>query len=236
MSLLKEYLEKLPIPWERKKIIVLLSGGMDSATLLWLAKELFDEVYAISFDYGQRHKVELKYAKELAKDAGVKEHFIVEIPHYRALKGSALIDEEVEVPSGEYPENEPPITTVPMRNLIFLSIASAFADNLEIPYIGIGVHALDVPYPDCRPEFITAAEAAINAGSVYVAKTKGRMHIFAPFLGMSKTDIARLGVKLGVPYEKTYSCYRGTEPPCGECPTCIQREEALREAGFYKNK
>ncbi|NPA14706.1 MAG: 7-cyano-7-deazaguanine synthase QueC [Aquificae bacterium] len=236
MSQLKEYLEKLPLPWERKKIIVLLSGGMDSATLLWLAKELFDEVYAISFDYGQRHKVELKYAKELAKDAGVKEHFIVEIPHYRALKGSALIDEEVEVPSGEYPENEPPITTVPMRNLIFLSIASAFADNLEIPYIGIGVHALDVPYPDCRPEFITAAEAAINAGSVYVAKTKGRMHIFAPFLGMSKTDIARLGVKLGVPYEKTYSCYRGTEPPCGECPTCIQREEALREAGFYKNK
>lgn len=236
MSLLKEYLEKLPLPWERKKIIVLLSGGMDSATLLWLAKELFDEVYAISFDYGQRHKVELKYAKELAKDAGVKEHFIVEIPHYRALKGSALIDERVDVPSGEYPENEPPITTVPMRNLIFLSIASAFADNLEIPYIGIGVHALDVPYPDCRPEFITAAEAAINAGSVYVAKTKGRMHIFAPFLGMSKTDIARLGVKLGVPYEKTYSCYRGTEPPCGECPTCIQREEALREAGFYKNK
>jgi 7-cyano-7-deazaguanine synthase len=236
MPLLKEYLEKLPLPWERKKIIVLLSGGMDSATLLWLAKELFEEVYAISFDYGQRHKVELKYAKELAKEAGVKEHFIVEIPHYRALKGSALIDEEVEVPSGEYPENEPPITTVPMRNLIFLSIASAFADNLEIPYIGIGVHALDVPYPDCRPEFITAAEAAINAGSVYVAKTKGRMHIFAPFLGMSKTDIARLGVKLGVPYDKTYSCYKGTEPPCGECPTCIQREEALREAGFYKNK
>ena len=215
---------------EKKKIIILLSGGMDSTTLLWLAKREFEEVYAISFDYGQRHKVELKYAKELAKLAGVKEHFIVQIPHYRSIKGSALIDESVEVPTGEYPQNEPPITTVPMRNLTFLSIASAFADSYEIPYIGIGVHALDVPYPDCRPEFIASAEAAINAGSVYVAKTKNRMHIYAPFLGMSKTDIALLGLKLGVPYEKTYSCYKGTEPPCGECPTCLQREEALKRA------
>ncbi|AAC06966.1 7-cyano-7-deazaguanine synthase QueC [Aquifex aeolicus] len=209
-------------------IIVLLSGGMDSATLLWLAKREFKKVYAISFDYGQRHKVELKYAKELAKLAEVEDHFIVQVPFYTSLKGSALIDESVEVPKGEYPENEPPVTTVPMRNLIFLSIASAFADNLEVNYIGIGVHALDTPYPDCRPEFITAAEAAINAGSTFVAKKKERMHVYAPFLGMSKRDIALLGKELGVPFEKTYSCYMGTEPPCGECPTCIQREEALR--------
>jgi 7-cyano-7-deazaguanine synthase len=220
---------------EREKILVLLSGGMDSATLLWLAKREFKEVYAISFDYGQRHRVELKYAKELARLAGVKEHFVVEVPHYRVIKGNALTDRSVEVPSEEYPEGEPPITTVPMRNLTFLSIAGGFADAYEIPYIGIGVHALDVPYPDCRPEFIAAAEAALNAGSVYVAKTKNRLHIYAPFLGMSKTDIAKLGVKLGVPYEKTYSCYRGTEPPCGECPTCRQREEALREAGYFKD-
>ena len=220
---------------EREKILVLLSGGMDSATLLWLAKREFKEVYAISFDYGQRHRVELKYAKELARLAGVKEHFVVEVPHYRVIKGNALTDRSVEVPSEEYPEGEPPITTVPMRNLTFLSIAGGFADAYEIPYIGIGVHALDVPYPDCRPEFIAAAEAALNAGSVYVAKTKNRVHIYAPFLGMSKTDIAKLGVKLGVPYEKTYSCYRGTEPPCGECPTCRQREEALREAGYFKD-
>ncbi|HID79044.1 MAG TPA: 7-cyano-7-deazaguanine synthase QueC [Aquifex aeolicus] len=217
---------------KRSKILVLLSGGMDSATLLWLAKMEFEEIYALSFDYGQRHKVELKYAKELAKLVGVKEHFIVGIPHYRAIKGNALTDEGVEVPSEEYPEDEPPITTVPMRNLTFLAIAGAFADAYEIPYIGIGVHALDVPYPDCRPEFIASVEAAINAGSVYVAKTKNRIHIYAPFLGMSKTDIAKLGVKLGVPYEKTYSCYRGTEPPCGECPTCRQREEALKAAGY----
>ena len=213
---------------EKKRILVLLSGGMDSATLLWLAKKEFDEVYAISFDYGQRHKVELKYAKELAQIAGVKEHFIVRVPFFRSLKGSALIDESVEVPKEEYSENEPPITTVPMRNLTFLSIASAFADNLEIDHIGIGVHALDTPYPDCRPEFITAAEAAINAGSTFVAKTKNRIHIFAPFLGKTKREIALLGKKLGVPYEKTYSCYEGTEPPCGECPTCRQREEALK--------
>ncbi len=216
----------------KSKILVLLSGGMDSATLLWLAKREFKEVYAISFDYGQRHKVELKYAKELAKLAGVKEHFVVSVPHYKVIKGNALTDEGVEVPSEEYPESEPPITTVPMRNLTFLSIAGAFADAYEIPYIGIGVHALDVPYPDCRPEFIASAEAAINAGSVYVAKTKNRIHVYAPFLGMSKTDIAKLGVKLGVPYEKTYSCYRGTEPPCGKCPTCRQREEALKAVGY----
>ncbi len=217
---------------EKKSIIVLLSGGMDSATLLWLAKKEFKEVYAISFDYGQRHRVELKYAKKLAKMVGVKEHFIVTLPHYRSLKKSALLSENKPLPEGDYPENAPPPTTVPMRNLTFLSIAAAFADEYSVPYIGIGVHALDVPYPDCRPEFITAAEAAINASSVYVAETKNRIHIYAPFLGMSKVDIAKLGVKLGVPYEHTYSCYAGTEPPCGVCPTCRQREEALRAAGL----
>ncbi len=211
-----------------KKAIVLLSGGMDSATLLWLAKREFDKVWAISFDYGQRHQVELKYAKNLAELAGVEEHIIVKLPIYQSIKGSALIDESVEVPSEDYPENEPPITTVPMRNLNFLSIASAFADAFEIEHIGIGVHALDTPYPDCRPEFISSAEAAINAGSVLTAKKKVRIHVWAPFLGMSKRDIALLGKELEVPYEKTYSCYRGTEPPCGECPTCRQREEALQ--------
>ena len=201
---------------------------MDSATLLWLAKREFKEVYAISFDYGQRHKVELKYAKELAKIAQVKEHFIVKVPFYESLKGSALTDKSLEVPKEEYPKDEPPITTVPMRNLTFLSIAAAFADNLEINYIGIGVHSLDTPYPDCRPEFITAAEAAINAGSTFVAKTKERIHVFAPFLGKTKREIALLGKELGVPFEKTYSCYEGTEPPCGECATCRQRQEALK--------
>ncbi len=208
-------------------VIVLLSGGMDSATLLWLAKRNFERVWAVSFDYGQRHRVELKYAKELAQLAGVEDHIIVELPVYRSIKGSALIDESVEVPRGEYPQNEPPITTVPMRNLNFLAIASAFADSLEVENIGIGVHALDTPYPDCRPEFITAAEAAINAGSTLTARKKVRLHVWAPFLGMTKREIALLGKDLGVPFEKTYSCYRGTEPPCGECPTCIQRKEAL---------
>jgi len=210
-----------------KSIIVLLSGGLDSATLLWLAKKEFDKVYAISFDYGQRHKVELKYAKELASLAGVEEHFIVEIPHYKSIKKNALTDESIPIPKGEYPKDEPPITTVPMRNLVFLAVASSFADVLEIDHIGIGVHALDSPYPDCRPEFITSMEAAINSSSVYVSKTKRRIRVYAPFLGMSKTDIVLLGKELGVPFEKTYSCYMGTDPPCGECPTCLQRKEAL---------
>jgi len=212
-------------------VIVLLSGGMDSATLLWLAKKEFGKVWAISFDYGQRHRVELRYARELAKLVGVEEHLIVELPVYRKMKGSALLDEGVDVPRGDCDTQEPPVTTVPMRNLSFLAITSAFADTLGIDSIGIGVHALDTPYPDCRPEFITAAEAAINAGSVRAVRDKVRIHVWAPFLGMSKEDIARLGKELGVPYEKTYSCYRGIEPPCGECPACLQRAEALGKLG-----
>ncbi|MEN3028463.1 MAG: 7-cyano-7-deazaguanine synthase QueC [Aquificaceae bacterium] len=210
-----------------KRVIVLLSGGMDSATLLWLCRKEFEEVYALSFDYGQRHRVELKYARELAGLAGVKEHIIVEVPHYRFIKGSALLEGGPEVPSGVYTQ-EVPVTNVPMRNLVFLAIAASFADAYYIDHIAIGVHALDTPYPDCRVEFITAMESAINAGSALVTKTRRRIHLYAPFLGMSKVDIARLGKELGVPFEKTYSCYMGVEPPCGICATCLQREEALR--------
>jgi len=212
-------------------IIVLVSGGMDSATLLWLAKKEFEEVYAISFDYGQKHKIELDFAKELVKLANVKKHFIVEIPHLKGIEGSALTDEKVEVPSEDYP-NQPPITTVPMRNLNFLAIASSFCDVYQIENIGIGIHSIDSPYPDCRAEFASSAEAVINASSVMVAKKKNRIRIYTPFLGMTKTDVLKLGLKLGVPYEKTYSCYKGTIPPCGECATCRQRQEAFESLGL----
>ena len=213
------------------KIIVLLSGGMDSATLLWLAKKEFNDVYVISFDYGQKHKIELDFAKKLAKEAKVKKHFIVEVPHLKGIEGSALTDERVEVPSEDYP-NQPPITTVPMRNLNFLAIAASFADVYEIENIGIGIHSVDSPYPDCRAEFASAAEAAINASSIMVAKKKNRIRVYTPFLGMTKTDVLKLGLELGVPYEKTYSCYKGTVPPCGECATCRQRQEAFESLGL----
>lgn len=212
---------------KKEKIIVLLSGGMDSATLLWLAKKEFEDVYAISFSYGQKHSIELEYAKELAKIANVKEHFIVEVPHLKQMKGNALTDNDLEIPSENYPD-DPPITTVPMRNLTFLSIAASFADVYEIENIGIGIHSVDAPYPDCRAEFASSVEAAINASSVMVAKKKNRIKVYTPFLGMTKIDIAKLGKDLGVPYDKTYSCYKGTNPPCGECATCRQREEALK--------
>ncbi|MEZ0323071.1 MAG: 7-cyano-7-deazaguanine synthase QueC [Hydrogenothermaceae bacterium] len=212
---------------KKEDIIVLLSGGIDSTTLLWLSKKMFNKVYAISFDYGQKHKVELSYAKEIAKIADVERHFIATIPYLKDLGSNALTDESIEVPSESYTD-EPPITTVPMRNLIFLSIAASYADVYGIENIGIGVHSLDSPYPDCRAEFISSAEAAINASSVMVAKKKNRIKIFSPFLGMTKTDIVKLGYDLGVPFEKTYSCYKGTEPPCGECATCRQRKEALK--------
>lgn len=212
---------------KREKIIVLLSGGLDSTTLLWLSKEMFGEVYAISFDYGQKHSIELDFARELAKMAGVNKHFIAQIPHLKSMKGNALTDSNIDVPSENYTD-QPPITTVPMRNLLFLTIAASYADIYEIENIGIGIHSLDSPYPDCRAEFASAAEAAINASSVMVAKKKNRIKVFTPFLGMTKKDIVKLGKKLGVPFEKTYSCYRGVYPPCGECATCRQREEALK--------
>ncbi len=214
----------------KDSVIVLVSGGMDSATLLWFAKEKFSKVYAISFDYGQKHKIELSFAKELIKEADVEKHFIVEVPHLKGIKGSALTDENIQVPSEEYPEG-PPITTVPMRNLNFLSIAASFADIYEIENIGIGIHSVDSPYPDCRAEFASSVEAAINASSIMVAKKKNRITVWTPFLGMSKTDVLKIGLELKVPYEKTYSCYRGTLPPCGECATCRQREEAFRSLG-----
>lgn len=212
---------------KREKIIVLLSGGLDSTTLLWLSKDIFQEVYAISFDYGQKHSIELEFAKEIAKFAGVKRHFIARIPHLKDIGGNALTDEKIDVPAEDYTD-QPPITTVPMRNLLFLTIAASYADVYEIENIGIGIHSLDSPYPDCRAEFASSAEAAINASSVMVAKKKNRIKIFTPFLGMTKKDIVKLGKKLGVPFEKTYSCYRGVYPPCGECATCRQREEALK--------
>ncbi|WP_448588083.1 7-cyano-7-deazaguanine synthase QueC [Thermocrinis sp.] len=211
-----------------KSIIVLLSGGLDSAVLLWLAKKEYEKVLALSFDYGQKHKVELKYAKELASIAGV-EHLVVEVPSLRGIKTSSLLEGGPEVPSEEYKEGIPPATTVPMRNLIFLAIAGAYADAYEIDTIGIAVHSLDSPYPDCRPEFISSAESALTCGSMLSYKKKQRLKVYAPFLGMTKRDIALLGKSLGVPFEKTYSCYRGTEPPCGECATCRQREEALKD-------
>ncbi|WP_457640362.1 7-cyano-7-deazaguanine synthase QueC [Persephonella sp.] len=216
---------------QSSNIIVLVSGGMDSATLLWLAKKEFKKVYAISFDYGQKHRIELDFAKELVKEAKVEEHFIVEVPHLKGIKGSALTDSSVEVPSEEYPD-QPPVTTVPMRNLNFLAVAASFADVFEIENIGIGVHSVDSPYPDCRAEFVSAAEAAINASSVMVAKRKNRIILYTPFLGMTKTDVLKIGLELGVPYEKTYSCYRGTIPPCGECATCQQRKEAFESLGL----
>ncbi|WP_457622347.1 7-cyano-7-deazaguanine synthase QueC [Persephonella sp.] len=216
---------------QSSSIIVLVSGGMDSATLLWLAKNEFEKVYAISFDYGQKHRVELDFAKKLTEESGVCKHFIVEVPHLKGIKGSALTDRSVEIPSEEYTEG-PPVTTVPMRNLNFLSIAASFADIYEIENIGIGVHSVDSPYPDCRAEFVSAAEAAINASSVMVAKKKNRITVYTPFLGKTKIDILKIGLDLGVPYEKTYSCYRGTIPPCGECATCRQRIDAFRSLGI----
>lgn len=217
-----------------EKVIVCFSGGLDSTTLLYLCKKLYPKVYAVSFDYGQRHKVELKYARMLAHDANV-EHFIVKVPHYENLQGNSLTDINIEVPDEVY-SDEIPITTVPLRNLVFLSIASSIADAYEIANVAIGIHSVDSPYPDCRPAFIEAMELAINRASVLYNKRGIRIKIFAPFIDKTKKEIAQLAYNLRVPVEMTYSCYKGTEPPCGTCATCKQRQEALQEYYRLKNK
>ncbi len=219
---------------ENGRCIVLLSGGIDSATALWWAKGKFEEVYALTFLYGQRHSVELEYAKKLAEMAGVREHILVDLTFLKRVGGSALTDEKMEVPEGPYPPEGTISTYVPLRNSVFGVVAGAYMEVYGITDLVIGVHASDVPnYPDTRPEWASALEALLNAGSSLAFDRKLRIRVHTPLVGLKKPDIIRLGLKLGVPYEWTWSCYSPVDgKPCGKCPTCVQRAEAFAEVGI----
>ncbi len=215
------------------KAVVLLSGGLDSATTLAYAVSKGFDCHAITFDYGQRHKVEIKAARKVAKALGASEHLVIKID-LRKFGASALTS-DLPVPKNRSAKKIGegiPVTYVPARNTVFLSLALAFAEAARARDIFIGVNALDYSgYPDCRPEFIRAFTRAANLGTK--AGVEGeRFKIHAPLIKMSKAEIVRLGRKLGVDFSITHSCYDpaldGT--PCGKCDSCLLREKGFREA------
>jgi len=215
-----------------KKAIVLLSGGLDSTTALYLAKSQgFDELYALTFRYGQKHGKELEAAKAVAKVVGVKEHKIVELL-LNQWQGCSLTDDSMEITDGDIHRTEIPDTYVPARNMVFLSVAASYADALGITDIFIGVSEVDYSgYVDCREAFIQAMEKAINLGTVLGAEREQHITLHAPFMHMTKAEEVKLGVRLGVDFGLTWTCYRGDAHPCGTCDSCLLRTKAFREAG-----
>lgn len=215
-----------------KKAVVLLSGGMDSATVIYMAKNMGYELYAISFDYGQRHNKELECAKEIAKRVQVKKHIIVKT-NMDAWGGSALTDNNIEVPVGVEDSNYIPITYVPARNMIFLSYAASFGETVDAQDIFIGVSEVDYSgYVDCRSEFIQAMENAINMGTVCAVEKGKNFKIHAPLVSMKKSEEIKLGIELGLDYGITWTCYKGEEVACAICDSCILRQKAFEEAGY----
>lgn len=215
-----------------KKAIVLLSGGLDSTIALYLAQSRgFGEIYALTFEYGQKHDKELKSAIAIAKAAGVKEHKIVNLS-LNQWKGCSLTDQDMEIGDGDVNRSDIPATYVPARNMVFLSVAASYADALGITDIFIGVSEVDYSgYVDCREEFIQAMENAINLGTVLGAEKKQKITLHAPFMHMTKAEEIKLGVRLGVDFGLTWTCYRGDEHPCGTCDSCLLRAKAFAEAG-----
>ncbi len=215
-----------------KKAIILLSGGLDSTTVLAIAKNLGYENYALSFDYGQRHKVELGAAKNVAHVFGTKQHKIATID-LRMFGGSALTA-DIEVPKNiDDLGDKIPVTYVPARNTIFLSYALAYAETVNAYDIFIGANAIDYSnYPDCRPEFISAFEELANLATA----AKGKFRIHAPLIAMSKKEIIETGLQLGVDYSLTHSCYdpiveNGKVTACGKCDSCRLRLEGFNKIG-----
>ncbi|KAF2418120.1 7-cyano-7-deazaguanine synthase QueC [Microbacterium sp. B35-30] len=219
----------------QRKAVVLLSGGLDSTTVLAIAKSQGYEPYALSFRYGQRHVVELEAAKRVAQAQGVAQHVVCDID-LRTFGGSALTS-ETDVPKHDSAEElsaeEIPVTYVPARNTIFLSFALAFAEVVGATDIFIGVNALDYSgYPDCRPEYIEAYEAMANLATR--AGVEGaRLKIHTPLISMTKADIVRAGTELGADYSLTLSCYDPDESgrSCGHCDSCLLRIRGFQEAG-----
>lgn len=209
-----------------KKQVVLLSGGMDSTTLLALAAARGPVLGALSVNYGQRHAVELEAARDVADFYGVP-HFILDLTSWGSLlTGSALTDSSVDVPEGHYAAPSMAVTVVPNRNATMLMAAAGVAESLGADVVLTAVHAGDHHvYPDCRPEFIAAASLAASLG------TGGKVSIDAPFVNVSKTDICKLGDDLGAPLGVSWSCYKGGTRHCGACGTCVERREAFADSG-----
>jgi 7-cyano-7-deazaguanine synthase len=217
------------------RAVVLLSGGLDSTTTLAIAREKGFEAYALSFDYGQRHQIEVEAARRIAESLGAREHRVAKID-LRAFGGSALTD-DIDVPKTRS-ETEIahgiPITYVPARNTIFLAYALGWAEVISANDIFIGVNAIDYSgYPDCRPEFIEAFESLANLATK-AGVEGGRLHVHTPLIKFSKGEIVRKAVELGVDLSLTHSCYDPSPKglACGQCDSCLLRLKGFREAGI----
>ncbi len=214
---------------DQKKAIVLLSGGLDSATVLALAQKSY-QCYALSFDYGQRHRAELHAAANIAA-MGAIEHRTIPID-LGSLGGSALTDDTIAVPDAGHASEQIPVTYVPARNTVFLSFALAWAEVIGVRHIFIGVNAVDYSgYPDCRPEYIAAYERMANLGTRL--GTQGQpLHIHTPLADKSKAEIIQLGTDIGVDYTLTVSCYQANAKgeACGRCDSCYLRRQGFERA------
>jgi len=214
-----------------KKAVILLSGGLDSATVVAMARAEGYSCYTMSFDYGQRHRAELQAAERVARDLGVIEHKVIGL-NLNGIGGSALTDSSIDVP--EAPSEGIPVTYVPARNTVFLSLALGWAEVLGARDIFIGVNAVDYSgYPDCRPEFVEAFETLANLATKAGVEGNG-FRIQAPLQNLSKGDIVQAGIKLGVDYSLTVSCYQADANgfACGKCDSCRLRAEGFAAAGI----
>ncbi len=219
-----------------RKAVCLLSGGLDSSTALaWARREGFD-CYALSFDYGQRHRVELEAARRIAQVLGAVEHVIVRID--LAQFGGSALTADLPVPKGRSPEemaSQIPVTYVPARNTIFLAVALGWAEVLGAADLVIGVNALDYSgYPDCRPEFIEAFERLANLATKAGVEGRLRLKVHTPLIHLTKAAIVRLAAELGVDFRFTHSCYdpHPDGRPCGACDACLLRRKGFAEAGL----
>jgi len=208
-----------------KNSAIIVSGGMDSITLLYDHK---DEIaLGISFDYGSNHNArEIPFAKMHCERLGIK-HITINLDFMHQYFKSSLLDGAEAIPEGHYADDNMKSTVVPFRNGIMLAIAIGIAESNNLDQVFIANHGGDhTIYPDCRPEFINAIDAAATAG------TYNNVKVIAPYTKITKSDIARIGTRLGIDYAETWSCYKGGEVHCGKCGTCVERKEALAEAGI----
>ena len=209
-----------------KDSLIVLSGGLDSTTMLYEYSERI--ALAVTFHYGSNHNDrELVFAQLHCERLGIP-HMVVRLPFIKQFFRSSLLEGADAIPEGNYDEENMKSTVVPFRNGIMLSIAAGLAENNSLQYIMLANHAGDhTIYPDCRPAFVEAMSQATKAG------TWNGVELLTPYTNITKADIVRRGMKLGINYDETWSCYKGEEKPCGVCGTCREREEALRDAGYY---
>jgi 7-cyano-7-deazaguanine synthase len=205
------------------KIIVILSGGLDSTTMLYdFIKHGHEVAAALTFNYGQKHKKEINYAKKTCKKLKLK-HKIIDLSSITQLLNSSLTTNQ-EIPEGHYKDENMKSTVVPFRNTIMLSVAAAYASSLKVNYVAYAAHGGDhAIYPDCRPEFVDKINQLFSVADYIPVK------VSTPYLNLSKADIVKEGLELNVPYEDTWTCYKGRKKACGKCGSCVERLEAFKE-------